>query len=79
MKTCTQPLKIHSSDAVCTSLKILNATASLASGGDEETVCFYLKVLHSCQACTQCGRGALPPHACARACITSSLENPISS
>lgn len=78
MKTCTQPLKFPSSDAVCTSLKILNATASIASGGDEATACFYLKVLHCCEACV-CGRSALPPHVRARACITSSLENPVSS
>lgn len=28
-------------------LRTLNARLSVASGGDEEKVCFYLKVLHS--------------------------------
>lgn len=43
-------------------MRVKTRLCLLASGGDEEKVCFYLKVLHSCQACEQ-----RTSSACARA------------
>lgn len=39
---------------VSPAFETLSACLSLASGGDEEKVCFYLKVLHSWRACKRC-------------------------
>lgn len=44
---------------VSAAFETLNASLSVASGGDEEKVCFYLKVLHSWRACKRCSSSAV--------------------
>ena len=51
---------------VSAAFETLNASLSIASGGDEEKVCFYLKVLHSWRACKRCSSSAV---SCVYVCL----------